>query len=176
MLYTYTLDQAHKWDEIVRSFHDYDVYWLSGYVKAFKLHGDGEPLLFYYEDGSTRGINVAMKRDVADDIHFRGKIPKRKYIDFSTPYGYGGWLIEGEETEKLFEVYSKKMEDDNIISEFVRFHPMLANHIFAKELYDITELGCVVHMDLKSPEYIHHQSSQSTSGPRRKLFREEPAA
>ena len=49
-----TLDDYEKWDNIVRTFDKYDVYYLSGYVKAFKLHGDGEPLLFYYEDDSIK--------------------------------------------------------------------------------------------------------------------------
>ena len=70
----FTLDQAEQWDNIVRSFNEYDVYWLSGYVKAFHIHGDGEPLLFYYDDGFTRGINVTMKRDVSKDEGFRGKL------------------------------------------------------------------------------------------------------
>ena len=64
MLTVYTLEQSEQWDAIVRSFKEYDVYWLSGYVKAFKIHGDGEPLLFYYEGNGTRGINVLMKRDL----------------------------------------------------------------------------------------------------------------
>ena len=53
MLSTYTLEDSDTWDKIVKSFKDYDVYWLSGYVKAFKIHGDGEPLLFFYEKGNT---------------------------------------------------------------------------------------------------------------------------
>ena len=69
-----TLDQAEQRDAIVRSFNEYDVYWLSGYVKAFQIHGDGEALLFHYDDGSMRGINVVMKRDVAKDERFAGKI------------------------------------------------------------------------------------------------------
>lgn len=54
------LEQRDEWDKIVRSFNDYDVYWLSGYVKAFEIHGDGKPLLFFYEDDESRGINVVM--------------------------------------------------------------------------------------------------------------------
>lgn len=50
MLSVYSLEQSAQWDAIVRSFPMYDVYWLSGYVKAFKLHGDGEPLLIWYEE------------------------------------------------------------------------------------------------------------------------------
>ena len=60
-LKVYTLDQSEQWDNIVRTFKDYDTYWLSGYVKAFEIHGDGTPLLFYYEGSNTRGINVVMR-------------------------------------------------------------------------------------------------------------------
>lgn len=154
MLNVYTLEQSDEWDEIVRSFEEYDVYWLSGYVKAFRLHGDGEPILFYYEDDDTRGINVVMKRDVADDIHFKEIILKNTYYDFSTPYGYGGWIIEGDGTGRLSEAYQSKMNEDGIICEFVRFHPMIANHTAISTMYDVTELGNVVHMDLKTPKSI----------------------
>lgn len=70
MMDVYTLEQSEHWDAVVRSFKEYDVYWLSGYVKAFQIHGDGEPLLFHYEENETRGINVVMKRDVAKDERF----------------------------------------------------------------------------------------------------------
>ena len=121
-LKTYTLDESEKWDEVVHTFKDYDVYYLSGYVKAFKIHGDGEPLLFYYEDEAIRGINVVMKRDISLDNNFKGKIPENTYFDFSTPYGYGGWLIEGDgNKDNLFKEYEKWCLKNNIISEFVRF-------------------------------------------------------
>lgn len=153
-LTVYTLEQSEKWDAVVRSFHDYDVYWLSGYVKAFRIHGDGEPLLFHYDDGSVRGISVAMKRDVAKDERFHGKIPECRYFDFSTPYGYGGWIIEGEKTEELFKAYEDWIQKNGIISEFVRFHPMVKNHDASRPFYDVIQLGEVVHMDLSSPEDI----------------------
>ena len=99
MLKVFTVDQNEQWDATVCSFKEYDVYWLSGYVKAFELHGDGEATLFYYEDEETRGINVVMKRDVAKDAHFKGKLPEGQFFDFATPYGYGGWVIEGDGNE-----------------------------------------------------------------------------
>lgn len=154
MLSVYTLDDAKAWDKIVRSFTDYDVYWLSGYVKPFQIHGDGDPILFYYEDGDTRGINVVMKRDIAKDFFFRRKIEENRWFDFATPYGYGGWLIEGNQTEKLFQTYSGWLENNNIVSEFVRFHPMLKNHEACRNFYKVLRLGEVVHMDLSSPEVI----------------------
>lgn len=154
MLTVYDLEQSEQWDAVVRSFKVFDVYWLSGYVKAFKIHGDGEPLLFYYEDDSTRGINVVMKRDIAKDKRFAGRIPENKYFDFSTPYGYGGWIIEGECHDALFNSYNEWVQNKTIISEFVRFHPMIKNHESNMPFYEVNQLGEVVHIDLSSPEVI----------------------
>lgn len=154
MLQIYNLEQAEQWDVVVRSFGNYDIYWLSGYVKAFQIHGDGEPLLFYYEDGGTRGINVVMKRDVAECAFLTGKIEKGQYYDFSSPYGYGGWIIEGEDSESLFRTYELWLQKNKIISEFVRFHPIIQNHNRCSDFYEVVQLGDVVHMDLASPDII----------------------
>lgn len=145
-LYVYSMEQQDIWDGIVRSFKDYDAYWLCGYVKAFFIHGDGEPYLFYYEKDDLRAINVVMKRDIAEDKKFKGKIEQGKYYDFATPYGYGGWLIEGSGNKQLlFHEYEKWCNKHNIISEFVRFHPIIENHKNVSEEYEIVEKGeCVV--------------------------------
>lgn len=154
MLKVLGIEEYDEWDSIVRGFKDYDTYWLSGYVKAFQIHGDGEPLLFYYEDSDVRGVNVVMKRDIAKDEHFIGEIEEEKFYDFSTPYGYGGWIIEGNNSEKLFSSYEKWCLDNNIISEFVRFHPVIENQKFAKNRYEVVGLGNTIAMDLESAELI----------------------
>lgn len=154
MLTFFTLEQSEKWDSVVRTFNDYDVYWLSGYVRAFNINGDGEPLLFYYDDGATRGINVVMKRDVAKDPNFVGKIPENTYFDFATPYGYGGWIIEGDEVDLLFQQYNSWCVKNNIVCEFVRFHPVVNNVKNSEGFYDIINLGNTVALDLSSPEII----------------------
>ncbi len=154
MLTVYTLKQSAEWDAVVRSFSAYDTYWLSGYVKAFHIHGDGEPMLFFYEDNGVRGINVVMKRDIAKDSRFCGKIAEGTFFDFATPYGYGGWIIEGEETKPLFASYETWCMDNGIVSEFVRFHPMLQNHEAVKDGYEVIPLGYTVALDLTSAEVI----------------------
>ena len=154
MIKVYTLEQAEQWDAVVRSFREHDTYWLSGYVRAFMIHGDGDPELIACENGETRGINVVMKRDIAKDPDFAGKIPEGKYFDFSTPYGYGGWLTEGGGTEELFREYEAWVRENGIISEFVRFHPMIRNHEQCASFYDTVRMGEVVHIDLESQEGI----------------------
>ncbi len=153
-LQVYTLNDSKEWDEIVCTFHDFDVYWLSGYVKAFVLHGDGEPLLFYYEDDFSRGINVVMKRDIAKNKYFKDVLEQDRYFDFATPYGYGGWIVEGEDATNLFQAYDLWCMKNGIISEFVRFHPVLENHLRSTNIYEVIPLGKTITMDLESPEII----------------------
>lgn len=158
MLSIINIDDLNKWDKIVRGFNDYDVYYLSNYTKAFQSHGDGEPLLFYYEDRNIKAMNVVMKRDIAKDKKFSGKLQENSYFDITTPYGYGGFLIEGEVTQDslkcLDDEYSSLCKREGIISEFVRFHPVLNNSGIVEGVYDISKLGKTITLKLESQEQI----------------------
>ncbi|MCH5154163.1 MAG: GNAT family N-acetyltransferase [Clostridiales bacterium] len=155
MLKLFTLSQSAEWDSTVKSFSAYDVYYLSGYVKSFAVHGDGDPLLFYYESADLRAINVVMKRDIAKDERFAGKIAPNTYFDFVTPYGYGGWIIEGNGVkDKLFKEYEEWCKGHSIVSEFVRLHPILNNYTDISQAYNVVRLGNTVAMDLSTPTVI----------------------
>lgn len=172
MLSVISIDKSNKWNEIVKSFNDYDVYYLSDYTKAFQLHGDGEPVLFYYKDEYIRAINVVMKRDVAKDPIFQGKLPLNTYFDLATPYGYGGFLVEGEKKEEnlnnIFNEYDLYCRNNGIISEFVRFHPVLNNNTGLESTYDVLTIGKTVSIELKSEEYIWNNLVRSNQNKIRK--------
>lgn len=127
-----------------------DIYYTKEYVKAFQIHGDGEPLLFYYSYKEMKALNVVMKRKINDR--------ELECFDLATPYGYGGWIIEGNITEKnivnLNKLYTEYCVSNNIVSEFVRFHPLLKNADNAKKIYDVVELGNTIHMDIQDAETI----------------------
>lgn len=156
MLKVYTLEQPEQWDAVVRSFRQHDVYQLSGYVDGFRIHGDGTPLLLHYEDETLRGINVVMRRDVAYDPHFVGRLEENRYFDLATPYGYGGWILEGcGKTEKLVEECEDWCLAHGVAAEFVRLHPILEeqSELLAK-LYDVVPMGPTIAMDLSSKEMV----------------------
>ncbi len=173
MITIITLEQTEQWDAIVSSFSNYDVYWLSGYVKAFHLNGDGNPILIYYSSEKTKAINVVMLRDIFNDEHFRFRIPPKTYYDISTPYGYGGWIVEGEDenTESLFNEYLQWINKQGIISEFVRFHPIIENHLKCQDFYDVVQLGDVVHMELSSTNAIWSNVSSKNRNVIRKAIK-----
>lgn len=153
-LETVLFEDKKRWDEIVCSFANYDVYYLNGYFNAFEGNGDGKPFLLHFTGENTRAINIVMKRDIADCPHFSSIIPKNNLYDFSTVYGYGGFLIEGNETELVNKIYSEYCRQNNIISEFVRFHPLLENRNGLNHLYDIVPLGNTVYIDTTSRDLI----------------------
>lgn len=112
-----------KWDTIVRSFQDYDVFYLSGYARAFMNENpkNGTPILLYYENGEDRAVNVVFCRDVSLDDKFAGKVGKGKYFDLITPYGYGGFRGSVSDWDSLNQIYTAYCVEKNYICEFVRF-------------------------------------------------------
>lgn len=148
MLKIIGIDSCLDWDNVVTSFEKHDVYYLSGYVKAFQIHGDGEPQLLYYEDNGLRAIYVYMKRATAIDGLY----------DSITPYGYGGVLFEGNTDEdnlkRFWGAYVAKMNELNVVDNFVRYHPVLANALPMKHISEVIDLGKTIALDLSSPEVI----------------------
>lgn len=171
--HVFLLDDAEQWDRIVRSFCNYEVYYLSEYTRAFEIHGDGQPLLFYYDDSYVRGINVVMKRDISLETHFRGKLAENTYFDITSPYGYGGWLIEGGAPDMLFQAYSEWCCNHDIVCEFARFHPVLENHKKCWGAYEVAGLGKTVVMDLSSPQCIWENITSKNRNVIRKAIRNE---
>lgn len=148
MIKIYSIYDGKAWDSIVKKFAGYDVYYLSGYVKAFMIHGDGAPQLLYYEADGLRAIYVYMKRKTDLEGHY----------DSVTPYGYGGVLFEGDTSEDnlqtFWKAYVAKMKEEGIVDNFVRYHPVLANAIPMKTISNVIDLGKTVAFDLSSPEII----------------------
>ena len=142
------IDHSTEWDEIVESFEEFDVYYLSGYVKAFQIHGDGVPQMLYYEDNGLKAIYVYMKR----------KTDIEGCFDSVTPYGYGGVLFDGNTSENnlqaFWKAYVEKMKEEGIVDNFVRYHPVLANAIPMRKISTVIDLGKTIAFDLASPEMI----------------------
>jgi hypothetical protein len=121
---------------------------MGGYARSFFVHGDGEPHLLYYTDEKLRAMYVYMKRKTAIDGIY----------DSITPYGYGGVLFDGEVNEinllAFRDEFLQTMQNENIISDFVRYHPVLSNAISMKSISQVIDLGNTIAMDLTSPEII----------------------
>lgn len=112
-----------------------DIYFDKSYGKLYETIEHGKAEIFEYEDENGKITNQFIVREIP--IELEGK----KYYDITTPYGYGGPIIEyckEKNQDQLLKNYiyefSNFCKSKNIVSEFVRFHPLLDNaKIFEKE-------------------------------------------
>jgi hypothetical protein len=148
MITLYNLEQKDIWSSIVYSFKNVDIYYLPEYSEAFKRNGDGEPILIHYINGSIEAINVVVKRDISKIRKFKNVIEPNKIFDFTTPYGYGGILFKKNYSKKekktFLNEYINFCKNQNIVSEFIRFHPILQNYYKLINLIDISDIGPTV--------------------------------
>lgn len=155
------IDYNHRieWDNIVKSFKEYDIYYISGYTAAFKIHGDGSPILLYYRGKDIRGICVFMIRDVAE-LSWATGLSKGIFYDAVTPYGYGGWLLEGDSCkEKIYSFwneYNNFMKEHHIIDAFTRWSPWIKNQDVLRGFSKIIDLGKTIVMDISSEDIIYN--------------------
>ncbi len=99
-----------KWDKII---DNYIIHFTKNYCKAFYEHGDGIPVLFFIEKNETKAYQVMFKRKI--------DTKNGEYYDLISPYGYGGWIIQGEYDSSMFDEYIEYCQENNIVCEFERF-------------------------------------------------------
>lgn len=129
-----------SWGEIVASFDN-------GVFEYFEFHDRNE--LFYFQ---------YIKRDIADEII---TLDKNTYFDIVTPFDYGGFYYTSDEIlEKGLKEFEKKCKQENIISAFFRFNPLIRqNFNMLKNHIDIIKVQEHILIDLKS-DYKKEFSSE----------------
>lgn len=131
-------EQREKWRTIYNFFNDIDIFYYPEYSRLFELHGDGIPYLFvYYESPDDLLIYPFLKRTIKEIPEF--KKSSEDLSDITSPYGYGGYLRQNSNIniEKFYCIFREFCKGANIVSEFVRFHPLLHNEIYSPKDIEI---------------------------------------
>ncbi len=114
-----------------------DIYFEPAYGKLCETIEEGTAEVFRLETDDGIISNMFMKKHLPEDLD-----PEQKYFDISTPYGYGGPIIldlKGDKSKLLAEYdqkFSQYCIDNNIICEFIRFHPILNNVFDFNTIYN----------------------------------------
>lgn len=126
-----------------------DIHFLPGYCG---LYDDlGEVQLFVYRDGDNTLLYPYILRKVplppgSEDLF------TNDYFDITSPYGYGGPLGGQFAGDKFWGnfccCFSDYCRQNRIITEFIRFHPILGNHIRLTGHLNVQKVSCVVSVDL----------------------------
>ncbi len=154
---TINIVEEDAWNRILNQFTNIDSYYTIGYVKSFMAHGDGTPVMLVFHKDEYIAINVVMVRRINDikslDL---GEVPE--LYDISTPYGYGGFLANKALNMNIIKEFDNNYIQfcslNNIVCEFVRFHPILENAFQFSKIYNINRVGETVAMYLDSEEKV----------------------
>jgi serine/alanine adding enzyme len=127
-----------------------DIYFKSSYGKLYEPIEKGVCNVFEFNCSLGKVRHMFIMREVP--FRTGGKT----YFDLVTPYGYGGpVIIECENKHKkqqLVDEFIKAFQnycfDNNIVSEFVRFHPILRNAEDFKSAYDVVYIRNTVGTNL----------------------------
>lgn len=143
------LTQRQKWRNILDSFENIDIFFFPEYLKLFELHGDGKPYLFVYGDfASGYVIYPFLKRPIPESsAQQKGA---ESLFDITSPYGYTGYLRNRDSInmEAFYSCFNKFCIDNGIVSEFIRFHPLLNNVSYSPKKVNILQERETVVIDL----------------------------
>lgn len=131
----------------------FDIYFEPNYGKLYEKHEKGTLQVFEFKSPYGAISNMFIKREIPFSIN------DEKYYDIITPYGYGGPIITNVEKgyrDTLIKEYVNEFKQyckqNNIVSEFVRFHPMLKNATDMEGFYDIHHIRNTVGTNLEDYE------------------------
>jgi len=141
-----TLDHADAWREVLQRHGAGDVYYEPGYLLPLARRGEGEPLLFVYENDITLGVHVVLRRPLAA-LPFAHPYADR--FDAISPYGYAGPLIDHEShAGTMWVAWRERARSLGIVAEFIRFHPLLNNYLLFGAHLETQTLSRTVWIDL----------------------------
>lgn len=158
VLSTFIGPEDPQWTRFLESTR-HDVYHLPSYVSLSSKYEGGTPVAFYAEIKNSALLVPLLVSPIPEYLDI-----SEVWCDAASPYGYPGPLLRNsndyETARVLLSAFRKYALDNNLISVFVRLHPLLNDtpEIFG-ELGEVVRHGETVYVDLhKSPEEIWHDT------------------
>ena len=149
-----------------------DIYYRQDYASLYLNKGE-ELFYFKYQYDGDFFINLAIKRPI---LEVSGIIIDGTWYDMETPYGYGGLYTNSFDRDFLNKAqiaYISRCQEENIIAEFIRFHPFNLFPVKNANFFDfIIKDRAVVIVDLSvSKDERWQQYSKNTRNILRKCER-----
>lgn len=136
----------------------------------------GEPRLFIYREGKASILYPFLLRKVNRLPWFENDLYEELY-DITSVYGYGGPIATSDVGEQKWANFRRCFDsfcaERRIITEFIRFHPLLGNHCRMEGLIEVQRASSVVQVDLRrSEEEIWREYEHNTRKNINKAYRE----
>jgi hypothetical protein len=113
-------DDAQLWSALLEKAGVTDVFFTPGYVAANESAFGGVAECFAYEERDAVVVYPYIKRPIGGS----------GYWDITSVYGFGGYVKAPRDApvQRFAATFREHCREAGIVSEFVRFHPLLGNH------------------------------------------------
>lgn len=150
--YVLGLQNREQWLQVLDNLKDIkpDLHYQPKYFALFPYMGEAQ--LFVYQEGTETVVYPFFLRKVNLIPGLADKLSIDLY-DITSPYGYGGPLATPTAGVSVFsnfyQCFAGYCASKNIITEFIRFHPILGNHHLIKNHVEVERVSSVVCVNLK---------------------------
>lgn len=130
-----------------------DIYFKAEYGKLNEKIESGKSTIYEYKSDIGNVYHMFIKRKINEQID------GHTWYDLITPYGYGGPILinckeEDKESliDKFHEDFKLYCKEHNIVSEFIRFHPVINNASDFDSMYEVITNRKTIGTNLKDYE------------------------
>jgi len=147
-----TLREKDKWLSYLNKLpiSQQDIYYTPHYYELYQSNGYGKAACFVF----MKDNDIAIYPYLINSINDSGYDLDDNYYDIQGAYGYNG-IISSNYTKsfrknfyKSFDTYCK---ENNIIAEFIRYNPIIENHVFADSFVDLSINRKTVVLNINQP-------------------------
>ena len=148
-----------------------DVYFTPEYYSLYQNYGDGEACCFVFEQDGE----VVLYPFLINPISALGYKLDKEYYDIQGAYGYNGIIASSEDADFIaafWEAFDAYCQENDIVAEFTRFHPLLNNQRLTSPEMKIFFSRHTVALDLTDDDIWMHQISSKNRNMIRKAEKE----
>lgn len=148
-----------------------DVYFTPEYYSLYQNYGDGEARCFVFEQDGE----IVLYPFLINPITTLGYKLDKEYYDIQGAYGYNGIITSSEDAAFIaafWEAFDAYCQENDIIAEFTRFHPLLNNQRLASPKMKTFFSRHTVALDLTDDDIWMHQISSKNRNMIRKAEKE----
>lgn len=168
-----SLKEFEEWEYLLNGLpiQQRDVYFAPEYYSLYQNYGDGKACCFVYEkDGE-----IVLYPFLMNPITSLGYHLDKEYYDIQGAYGYNG-IITSTYNQDLIKAFWDSFDiwcqDNSIVAEFSRFHPLLNNQKLASPKMKTFFSRHTVALDLTDDDIWMHQISSKNRNMIRKAEKE----
>lgn len=136
----HTPDDAAEWSAALERLPHKDLTHFPRFCRVYQEKGDGRAECFIYQADDLLVLYPYIRRPLAD-LPFLGDAWADRY-DLVTPYCYGGYIHNAEDDRapglirNFRAAFSAYCRETGVVSEFIRFHPLLQNQRHGEGCFD----------------------------------------